>query len=173
MRRRATDFPCGMTEADLGVKSIPRNPLLFGILHRMNAVEHIGSGIRRIRSLCREYKVAEPQIEVSEHWFTMTFPRSVKDSEAAAHDTPQVTPKVTGEVVRLLRILANPKSGAEMQTALTLRSQANFRDRYLRPALDNGLIEMTIPEKPNSRLQKYRLTLKGRRLLGSTGDTAS
>ena len=32
-------MPAGMTEADLGIKSIPRNPLLFGILHRMEAVE--------------------------------------------------------------------------------------------------------------------------------------
>jgi ATP-dependent DNA helicase RecG len=38
-------LPAGMTEADLGVKSVPRNPLLFGILYRMNAVEQIGSGI--------------------------------------------------------------------------------------------------------------------------------
>jgi hypothetical protein len=49
----------GMTEADLGVKSIPRNPLLFGMLYRMVAVEHIGSGIKRIRNLCREYGVAD------------------------------------------------------------------------------------------------------------------
>ena len=41
-------LPAGMTEADLGEKSIPRNPLLFSILYRMNAVEHIGSGINRI-----------------------------------------------------------------------------------------------------------------------------
>ena len=41
----------------------------------------------------------------------------------------------------------------------------SFRERYLKPALDEGLIEMTIPEKPNSRLQKYRLTDKGRRWL--------
>ena len=68
-------LPAGMTEADLGIKSIPRNPLLFGILHRMEAVERIGSGIRRIRSMCREHGVAEPVIEVSESWVTTTFPR--------------------------------------------------------------------------------------------------
>jgi ATP-dependent DNA helicase RecG len=55
-------LPAGMTEADLGVKSIPRNPLLFGILHRMEAVERIclravthkqvGSGIRP--ACCRQ-----------------------------------------------------------------------------------------------------------------------
>ena len=39
----------------------------------MEAVEHIGSGIKRIRNLCREYGVAEPRIEVAEHWFTVSF----------------------------------------------------------------------------------------------------
>lgn len=55
-----------MSEADLGIKSIPRNPLLFSMLHRMAAVERIGSGIKRIRRLCAEYGVAEPVIDVSE-----------------------------------------------------------------------------------------------------------
>ena len=68
-------LPAGMTEADLGIKSIPRNPLLFSMLHRMEAVEHIGTGIKRIRGLCREYGVAEPRIEVSELWVTEIFPR--------------------------------------------------------------------------------------------------
>ena len=63
-------LPAGMTEAELGVKSVPRNPLLFGMLHRMGAVEHIGSGIRRIRDLCREWGVPAPLFEVSEHWVT-------------------------------------------------------------------------------------------------------
>ena len=35
---------------------------------------------------------------------------------------------------------------------------------YLKPALKQGLIEMTIPDKPNSPLQKYRLTALGKRL---------
>nr|WP_298269795.1 hypothetical protein [Geobacter sp.] len=41
----------------------------------------------------------------------------------------------------------------------------NFRLIYLRPALDAGLIEMTIPDKPRSSNQRYRLTAKGRQFL--------
>ena len=68
-------LPEGMTEADLGVKSMPRNPLLFGMLYRMGVVGNIGSGIKRIHELCREHGVAKPTIDASEHWVTVTFPR--------------------------------------------------------------------------------------------------
>ena len=51
---------------------------------------------------------------------------------------------------------------AEMQAALGLKGQANFRDRYLQPAVATGFVEMLFPDKPTSRLQKYRLTDKGR-----------
>jgi len=36
---------------------------------------------------------------------------------------------------------------------------------YLKPAIGYGLIELTIPEKPKSRFQKYRLTKKGHEIL--------
>ena len=65
--------PEGMNEADLGTKSVPRNPLLYGMLVRMGLVGGIGSGIRRMKSLCREYGVEEPRIEVSGSKVTTTF----------------------------------------------------------------------------------------------------
>jgi len=55
----------------------------------------------------------------------------------------------------------------EIQPALGLKGRANFEERYLKPALSQGLEEMTIPEKPNGRLQKYRLTDAGKHLLKS------
>jgi DNA-binding IclR family transcriptional regulator len=36
-----------------------------------------------------------------------------------------------------------------------------MRRRYLRLLLDMGLVEYTIPGKPNSKHQRYRLTAKG------------
>jgi hypothetical protein len=46
----------------------------------------------------------------------------------------------------------------EIQKRLGLKSRTNFEERYLNPALAARLIEMTIPAKPKSRLQKCRLT---------------
>ena len=72
-----------------------------------------------------------------------------------------VTPQVTPQVSQLLRSIQGEMSREELQSALGLQDRKSFRDRYLKPALAEGLIEMTIPGKPNSRLQKYRLADNG------------
>ena len=43
-----------------------------------------------------------------------------------------------------------------------MKDAEHFRLEYLQPALKNDLIEMTIPDKPTSNKQKYRLTKLGR-----------
>lgn len=48
-------------------------------------------------------------------------------------------------------------SRSEIQLALRLKGQANLRNRYLLPAVRSGLIKMTIPDKPNSRMQRYAI----------------
>ena len=158
-------LPAGMTEAALGIKSIPRNPLLFGILHRMEAVERIGSGIQRIRDLCREHGVAEPLIEVSENWVTTTFARQVEHAAPQVPDmSPSSTPQVTLQVRSLIRSLDGERTRAEILQSLGLKDRTNLAKEYVQPALAEGLIEMTIPDKPTSSKQKYRLTDKGREL---------
>ena len=74
----------------------------------------------------------------------------------------KVTLEVTPEVKRLLPLCVEPLSRRELQERLSLRDEEHFRTAYLLPALASGLIERTIPDKPRSRLQKYRLTDKGR-----------
>ena len=44
---------------------------------------------------------------------------------------------------------------------LGLKDRRHFSKGYLQPVLDSALVEMTIPDKPRSSKQKYRLTDKG------------
>ena len=55
-------------------------------------------------------------------------------------------------------------SRQEIQQALGLNDRYHFRESYLKPTLAAKLIEMTIPEKPKSKQQKYRLTEKGKKM---------
>jgi hypothetical protein len=47
-------------------------------------------------------------------------------------------------------------------STLQLTHRTNFNENYLGPATENKWIEMTIPDKPQSKKQKYRLTLIGK-----------
>lgn len=82
--------------------------------------------------------------------------------------TPEVNPEVTPEVKKMLKLLNNAGSAMsrrEIQQKLDLSDEKHFREFYLQPSVAGGLIEMTVPERPTSRLQKYRLTRKGSQLL--------
>ena len=86
---------------------------------------------------------------------------AVRDSRT----TDQETVQVTDQVARLLAELRNgPRAAAEIMAALGLSHRPTFRTNYIRPALSAGLIEMTRPESPTARNQKYRLTARGRAL---------
>ena len=62
-----------------------------------------------------------------------------------------------------------PLSANELITHLNLRSKTGAFKRAIKELLENGLIAYTRPDKPSSRLQKYRLTGKGRAHLNTKG----
>jgi Fic family protein len=82
--------------------------------------------------------------------------------------TPEVAPEVTPEV-RLLSVLTSEMTRQQLKEALGLKDDEHFRKAYLLPALEAGLIEMTIPDKPRSSKQKYRPTDKGRQVMARQG----
>ena len=67
----------------------------------------------------------------------------------------------------MLKLLRGEMSRREIREKLGLNNDEHFRKAYLLPSLDAGLIEMTIPDKPRSSKQKYRLTEAGKCLLKS------
>ena len=72
-------------------------------------------------------------------------------------DSDQVTVQDKTSVERLLSALGDDTlSAAELMERLNLSHRPTFRKNYLNPALEQNLIERTIPDKPNSKNQKYR-----------------
>ena len=65
-------------------------------------------------------------------------------------------------VMRLLKRMKGEMTVLEMMAALKLGGRRNFLERYLSPAVDAGLVEMTQPDTPRSPTQRYRLTNKGK-----------
>jgi len=74
---------------------------------------------------------------------------------------------VTPEVQRLLQTLHGTMNRRELMRALGLKDEKHFRQQYQQAAVALGLIEITLPDKPRSRLQRYRLTETGQYLLVS------
>jgi Fic family protein len=91
---------------------------------------------------------------------------AIEESLRETIETDQVTDQESDQVKKLLKIFdRHPLSAFDLMLKMNLSHRPTFRKNYLNPALDKGLIEMTIPNKPNSRLQKYRITPKGAALV--------
>ena len=80
----------------------------------------------------------------------------IYDALKEIEKTEQVREQVTEQVRRLLDVLGEESlSTKELMERLGLKHRPTFRDNYLLPAMKIGLIEMTIPDKPNSSKQRY------------------
>ena len=66
---------------------------------------------------------------------------------------------------KLLKSCLEPKPIVELMSDFNWKDRTKFRRRFLLPLVDQGLVQMTILEKPNSRLQKYMTTEAGKLLL--------
>ena len=64
---------------------------------------------------------------------------------------------ISEQINRLLSVFESdiPLSANEIMLRLGVKSKETLRASYLNPALENGLIKMTLPDKPNSKNQKY------------------
>lgn len=138
-----------------------RNPTLTDHAVQLLPYRGLGSGIPRALKAWSEVVFDD---DVRGNQFRATVRRPVTPPvtpQVTPPVTPPVTPQVTPQVAALLTALDADLSRSDLMNRLALRDRWNFADAYLQPALADELIEMTIPDKPNSRLQRYRLTAKG------------
>jgi ATP-dependent DNA helicase RecG len=158
--------PGGMPDGTLiqkrDIEKIPstrRNPIIAEIFHRLDFIERRGSGLKKIRNetagLYGYTEERAPEFESTRTAFHVTL----KNMNYNLHgDLDGATVQVTmqdNRIASLLEFCAQPRTREEMQQYLEMANRDYFRKSILKPLLGSGQLVMTIPDKPNSRNQKY------------------
>jgi ATP-dependent DNA helicase RecG len=166
----------GMTVEDMrqGVSKI-RNHVIARVFKELNLIEQWGSGVRRIFREAQELGLPEPQI--------VELGMRVRVVVRLAEVVPveQVTKQVVGSVrpelrpelrpesslaLKVLRLLLEANAGkSQLAKQLGHKSVSGELKKQITNLLMLEFIELTLPDIPNSPLQKYRLTDLGREQL--------
>ena len=163
-----------------------RNRRIGEFLKELDLAEGRSTGVPKILRALRNNGSPAPSFETDDDrtWFRVRLPAHppfTPDADDAVSEqdeeqdkqlenneklsiTHQDTPQVNECVERLIGAAQREASRAELQAALKLRDRRSFINAYLKPALEAGLIEMTLPDKPTSRNQRYRRTSAGEAL---------
>jgi ATP-dependent DNA helicase RecG len=141
--------------------SFPANPLLAEPMYLAGYIERLGTGTSDMIRLCKDKKLKEPEFRQEDVFKTIIWRSCEITDHVTDHVTDYVTDYVNENIIRIISILSDEMNRNELMNALNLKHPGNFREKYLHPALKQGFIEMSIPDKPKSIKQKYRLTGKG------------
>ncbi len=150
-----------------------RNRRIGEFLKELEFTEGRATGIPKIIHAMNENgsPPAEFEFDDDHSYFMVRLPVHPAAKEVSGPTAEQVEAQVgtksgpSRDQVLIIPNLLHEKKISELLVIVGRSNRTKFRDQVLRPLIDSELVEMTIPDKPNSRLQKYRLTEKGKQLL--------
>jgi ATP-dependent DNA helicase RecG len=153
--------------------STPYNPFLANAFFRAGEIETWGRGIQRIFEACQEAGTPTPIIDYKPNDLWIEFPFSPEYLKAIA-TTSQSNAQGGVEsgvesgaespmTSQILGFLAGESlSKAEIARKLGKAKPSRYLNDLMAKLILADQVEYTLPNKPNSRLQKYRLTENGR-----------
>lgn len=125
-----------------------RNPVLVAALEVLGITENRYSGIPTIRRELHEYGLREPEFSDDRRSFWVCFYNAdYTDIHTQADDVKQESD--------LVAFCRTPRSRKEICAFLKLTSVTYAMQKHVQPLIDEGLIRMTLPDKPKSSKQKY------------------
>ena len=135
-------------------------------------IEKWGRGTNRVIAMCREAGISSPTFEEITGAAVVTFKVNVLGvGRTPIRPGEQVGTKsgLSRDQVEILRLCRQEQPLVALMKAVGRQNRTKFRDGFVKPLVDTGLLELTVPDKPRSRLQKYRTTPAGERALKESG----
>lgn len=154
--------------------SVPGNPLLAEPLYLTKYIERMGTGTGDMIKLCREAGLAEPEFTLTDGFVTtirrkpeLAFKAVGGQVEVPSRHQAGTKLALSGNQVEILRKCREDSAIMELMELIGRSDRTKFRNQVLKPLLEDGLLGLTVPDKPTSSLQKYRLTEKGKDVLAT------
>ncbi|MBU3915584.1 AAA family ATPase, partial [bacterium] len=157
-----------------GISKI-RNRVIARIFRVLNLIEQWGSGFPRIFDEAKKLKLQTPELkEIGTQirfivYLTDTGKKAEVESRAELGAESRAESRAeSGAESEMAQRILNQLAGGElskkdMAGLFGKENPSGHLNKLIRNLVADGTIEYTIPEKPNSRLQKYRLTINGRK----------
>ncbi len=153
-------LPQGLSQEEFleGVTA-PRNKELIRVFKDVDLIENIGSGVLRILDAYDKscFKFMDHFLRVSFKYKENPFKydtEQVKPNKITEQDKPN---KKEDKINLILEFCKEPKSVKEIMEYIGLKHRPTFMYDYLNPLLEKNKLQMTIPDKPKSKNQKYVL----------------
>lgn len=148
-----------------------KNPPISKVFREISLADELGSGMRNTYKYTKLYSGGTPQFIEGDIFQTIipldTVSIGKVGPEEIQNDKTQVKTQVRTQVktqvktqVTILAFCNIPRSKAEIAAHCGYKNTKSFTKNHLRPLLNSGLLQMTIPDKPSSRNQRYVVSLK-------------
>lgn len=142
-----------------------KNPPISKVFREIGLADELGSGMRNTYKYTKMYSGGEPQF-VEGDVFRITIPLTdvatatvgpTSQNLVTSDQVNLVTDQVSDQDIdtKILSFCQEPHSKKEICSYLGYKNLTYFTKKYLIPLLNSGKLVMTIPDKPNSRNQKY------------------
>ena len=135
-----------------------KNPPISKVFREIGLADELGSGMRNTYKYTRLYSGGTPEFIEDDVFRTIVPLAPVAIEKVGPQEKTQVTTQVKTQVTitdKILVFCLEPHSKAEIAEHCGYKNTKNFTQKYLRPLLDTGKLQMTIPDKPRSQNQKY------------------
>ena len=138
-----------------------RNPKIVELLTEYDLVKEYGEGVDRVFRDMEEAGLPEPVYCQSDFMLYATLKNKNYGTEASWADTAQDRAHDTAhdeahdKYELIVAFCENERTKQEIMDYLQFSSRRQFNERYMKPLLQSGRLRMTLPDKPQSKNQKY------------------
>ena len=143
----------------------PKNPAISKVFREIGLADELGSGMRNTYKFTKLYSGGTPQFIEGDIFktiiplndaATMKLGPTVSD-QVIDQVGDQVSDQVTRNEVthRILEYCKTPRTKREIAEHIGYKNLTYMTRKFLKPLLEEKRLTYTVPEKPQSRMQKY------------------